>query len=86
VKTIMTLASELRIGVTAEGVESERQQEQLLSLGCQYAQGYLYSKPLGTTAAEQFLSENINARTSGFFPTRIPRSKDSEVIEAPYPV
>ena len=86
VKTIMTLASELKIGVTAEGVESEKQQEQLASLGCQYAQGYLYSRPLGTTAAQEFLLENVSARAGGLFSAETPRTNDSELIEVPYPM
>ena len=82
----MTLASELKIGVTAEGVESEKQQEQLASLGCQYAQGYLYSRPLGATAAQEFLLENVSARAVGLFSAETPRTNDSELIEVPYPM
>ena len=31
---------------SAEGVEDENQRGQLLALGCNAAQGYLYSRPL----------------------------------------
>ena len=43
---ILALAQSLSLEVTAEGVENRFQQETLISLGCQQAQGYFYSKPL----------------------------------------
>jgi EAL domain-containing protein (putative c-di-GMP-specific phosphodiesterase class I) len=46
VKAIATLAHNLKMEVVAEGVESERQLEQLRMLRCEYVQGYLFSRPL----------------------------------------
>ena len=46
VSAVLTMARELDFSVLAEGVETESQQEALRGLGCRYAQGYLYSKPL----------------------------------------
>jgi EAL domain-containing protein (putative c-di-GMP-specific phosphodiesterase class I) len=43
---ILALAQSLRLEVTAEGVETRFQQDTLIRLGCQQAQGYLFSKPL----------------------------------------
>jgi len=43
---ILALAQSLRLEVTAEGVENHFQQDTLIQLGCQQAQGFLYSKPL----------------------------------------
>ena len=34
------------IGVVAEGIETERQAERLLELGCDLGQGYLFSRPV----------------------------------------
>jgi diguanylate cyclase (GGDEF)-like protein len=46
VKAIVSLAHGLNMSLVAEGVETEAQAGHLRGLGCQQAQGYLYSKPL----------------------------------------
>jgi len=46
VRMIVALARSLGVNVTAEGVETEAQRRYLVALGCDRAQGYLFSKPL----------------------------------------
>jgi predicted signal transduction protein with EAL and GGDEF domain len=46
VHTMIDLAHDLIIDVVAEGVETVEQADALRALGCQYAQGYFFSKPL----------------------------------------
>ena len=46
VKTIVQLAHNLKLDLVAEGVEEEYQAMQLLAMGCQQAQGYLFYRPL----------------------------------------
>lgn len=55
VRTILTLASTLKMDVVAEGIETEVQLAQLCKLGCAYGQGYLFSKPLTAAAASKLL-------------------------------
>jgi diguanylate cyclase (GGDEF)-like protein len=55
VKTIVTLAGNLGMQVIAEGVETEDQLQQLRRLKCQYAQGYLFSKPMAPSDADTFI-------------------------------
>lgn len=45
IRSIIALGRGLEIEVIAEGVETEAQEELLLSLGCEYAQGYLFARP-----------------------------------------
>jgi predicted signal transduction protein with EAL and GGDEF domain len=55
VKTILSLGSNLGMTVIAEGVETAEQASQLKSLGCELAQGYLFSKPLDSAAVARTL-------------------------------
>ena len=43
---ILALARQLRLGVTAEGVETEGQLAWLRAQGCREAQGFLLARPM----------------------------------------
>lgn len=57
VRTIITMARSLNLGVIAEGVETEAQQSLLQALGCDCFQGYLYSKPVAAPVFGKLLLE-----------------------------
>ncbi len=61
VSAIVSMAANLNLKVIAEGVETEEQSAFLSALGCDYEQGYLYSKPLSEDALIVFLS-HLKAR------------------------
>ncbi|MBM3071970.1 bifunctional diguanylate cyclase/phosphodiesterase [Lelliottia sp. RWM.1] len=46
VETIINIARTMEMKIVAEGIETEAQQEVLASLGCDYLQGFLFSRPL----------------------------------------
>jgi EAL domain-containing protein (putative c-di-GMP-specific phosphodiesterase class I) len=48
VRSVIDLAHALSLKVVAEGVEQPEQLEALRSLGCDFAQGYLFAPPLPT--------------------------------------
>jgi EAL domain-containing protein (putative c-di-GMP-specific phosphodiesterase class I) len=60
VRTIIGLAQNLGMDVVAEGVETPEQIETLKSLGCEYGQGYFFSKPLDFQRAEQFICDTYS--------------------------
>jgi EAL domain-containing protein (putative c-di-GMP-specific phosphodiesterase class I) len=55
IRTILSLARELRMGVVAEGIETEEQARMLRELGCKLGQGFLFSKPVEARDAEALL-------------------------------
>jgi diguanylate cyclase (GGDEF)-like protein/PAS domain S-box-containing protein len=59
VRTISGFAEDLGLSLTAEGVETPGQARLLAAMGCQTAQGYLYSPPLPASDAEQLLRHGI---------------------------
>ncbi|MGO3911375.1 EAL domain-containing protein [Huaxiibacter chinensis] len=46
VETIIHVARTMEMNVVAEGIETEAQRQLLAELGCDYLQGYLFSRPL----------------------------------------
>lgn len=45
-RAILDIAEGMSFAVVAEGVETNEQQSLLCDIGCQYLQGFLYSKPI----------------------------------------
>ncbi|MFC3532680.1 EAL domain-containing protein [Vogesella facilis] len=56
VRMIVAMGHTLGASVTGEGIENIQQARFLAQHGCDYAQGYLISKPLPANALEQFLA------------------------------
>ncbi|MEG1799336.1 MAG: bifunctional diguanylate cyclase/phosphodiesterase, partial [Synergistaceae bacterium] len=57
-KRVIELCKDLGIKSTAEGIETEEQLNVLKKLGCKYAQGYLFNKPI---PADDFETEYLGA-------------------------
>ena len=56
VEMIIAIAHKMGLRAIAEGIETARQFERLLELGCDFAQGYYFSQPLESKAALQFIT------------------------------
>ncbi|KZN58183.1 hypothetical protein N473_05425 [Pseudoalteromonas luteoviolacea CPMOR-1] len=55
-ETMILMAHQLGLKVIAEGIETETQHELLKQAGCDFGQGYFYSKPLPKSAFIDFLT------------------------------
>ena len=62
VRHSISLAHDLGITVIAEGIESDTQSHMLRSIGCDFGQGYLFSKPVPADNICQMLSVQNRAR------------------------
>lgn len=51
------MAHKLGIKVIAEGIETELQKQLLLDAGCDYGQGYLFSKPVPSEEFESLITK-----------------------------
>ena len=56
VEAIIVMAHKLGMKSIAEGVETAAQRDQLAAYGCDYAQGYLYSRPVPAAEFEKLLT------------------------------
>jgi diguanylate cyclase (GGDEF)-like protein len=61
VEAILNLAHRLHMTVVAEGIENEEQRAQLVDLGCNAGQGFLFSKPVPAESAEELLTRSLAA-------------------------
>jgi diguanylate cyclase (GGDEF)-like protein/PAS domain S-box-containing protein len=59
VRAILSLAGSLGLAVTAEGVETDHQRRQLLAMGCERAQGYLFSAAVPAPEVEAMLRGHV---------------------------
>jgi diguanylate cyclase (GGDEF)-like protein len=66
VRTVKTLASNMGMDVVAEGVETLEQLRRLAELECEYGQGYLFSRPIDTEAAEALLASSPRWQARSF--------------------
>ncbi|MDF2487254.1 MAG: hypothetical protein K0R46_3422, partial [Herbinix sp.] len=60
--SIISLAHSLRLKITAEGIEDMDKYLQLRNSGCDYIQGYLFSKPLKAEEIEKIYNRNLLER------------------------
>lgn len=62
-RAIVELGRALGLEMVVEGVETKAQAAWFASLGCQFAQGYLYARPLDPASVGPFLDSHSPART-----------------------
>lgn len=80
VRTVIALAKTLGMDVVAEGIETIHQLRQLQILGCEYGQGYLFSRPVPRAEAEKILEDKM--RWQNIMPKQnfiVPPSSKNEI-------
>jgi diguanylate cyclase (GGDEF)-like protein/PAS domain S-box-containing protein len=56
IEAVLNLGHSLKIGVVAEGIETDAQAARLMGLGCRFGQGFLFSQAVSAPAAAALLS------------------------------
>lgn len=67
VESILSMTKALEIPVIIEGVETDEQISFLGSLGCQYAQGYRFFRPMAVPSFEELLQNDDKISYEGIF-------------------
>jgi EAL domain-containing protein (putative c-di-GMP-specific phosphodiesterase class I) len=71
VSAMVAMAHALGIPTVAEGVETQRQLDYVIDIGCDIAQGYLFSRPVGAVEAGSLVDQA--GRFTGYPPVRSPQ-------------
>ena len=66
VQAIIMLSQRLGVGVIAEGLETTEQLDQLRTLGCEFGQGYLVSKPIASLDTQSLLVDITSGNKTPF--------------------
>ena len=69
VRAVVQMAHSLNLRVVAEGVETEAQRDELVRLGCDELQGYLFAKPMTATLLALWAGGDGPAAQSMFRPS-----------------
>lgn len=65
VRSVLALGREMNIDVLAEGIETERQLQMLIAMGCRQGQGNLLAQALPADAARDFMNRPWGLRHAG---------------------
>jgi len=82
-EVIIRIAKTLRLTVMAEGIENEVQRDLLISMGCQFGQGYLMAKPVGADQAETLLRASSGLIADLPLPGSLVRALDRPHLRPP---
>lgn len=86
--TIINMARNLGLRTVAEGVETENQALELARLGCEFAQGYLFFKPLSAVAMAalaEFERQPLQMVSVGAVPVPVTTVASSQPASLPAP-
>ncbi len=64
--SIISLAHSLDLSITAEGIEDSKQYDRLKAGGCDYIQGYYFSKPLEIDMANEIYKKGPFQKEESF--------------------
>jgi diguanylate cyclase len=64
-EAVIRLSQALHLRTVAEGIETGAQADELLLLGCDTGQGYLYARPMPADAVESLLTRSLTPTTGG---------------------
>lgn len=66
-ESVITMIKNMRTPIIVEGVETDKEQSALIEMGCRFAQGYFYHKPMPVDKFELLLSEASNMDYAGVY-------------------
>lgn len=66
-ESVVNMARQMRMPIVVEGVETQKQENFLLKMGCRYTQGYYYYKPMPLEDFEKLISDENKLDLNGIW-------------------
>lgn len=66
-ESVVNMARQMSLPIIAEGVETQKQEEMLLKMGCRYSQGYYYYRPMPVEDFEKLIADERNLDLDGLW-------------------
>ncbi len=66
-ESVVNMARQMRMPIVVEGVETQKQENFLLKMGCRYTQGYYYYKPMPLEDFEKLISDEKKLDLNGIW-------------------
>jgi len=82
VASVVSLARAIKVDCIAEGVETDRQRQALQALGCDYAQGFLWSPAVDADCLEEWLRGHDPASVLALSPQPLPEPAPGSAVTA----
>lgn len=64
-ESVVNMAKTISLPIIVEGIETKKQEEFLVDLGCRYAQGFYYSRPIPASDFENIIKDENNVDLNG---------------------
>ena len=80
-ESLVNMARLLIVPVIIEGVETQDQVEYLTAMGCRYAQGFFYYRPMPVKEFEELLADDDNVNYDGYVSKRVEQVHMREFLE-----
>ena len=80
-ESVVNMARQMKIPIIVEGVETKKQEDFLLKMGCRYMQGYYYYKPMDITKFEELISDERNVDYDGIWCKQVEQMHVREFLD-----
>lgn len=81
-ESVVNMARQMRMPIVVEGVETQKQENFLLKMGCRYTQGYYYYRPMPIEEFERLISDEKNLDFNGIWCRQIESMHTREFLDS----
>ncbi len=81
-ESVVNMARQMRMPIVVEGVETQKQENFLLKMGCRYMQGYYYYRPMPIEDFEELIADENNLDLNGIWCRQIESMHVREFLDS----